>query len=79
MSSKKRKLASNNTTGYAGVYKKGERFYAQIRIDGKKYHLGTFDSAKEAAVAYDFAAIKGKRPKSDLNFPFLYNCRVIES
>ena len=75
---KKKKLSSDNTTGFRGVIKQGSRFRAMIRVDGKKKHLGRFGTAKEAAVAWDFAAIQAKRFKSDLNFPFLYDCRVIE-
>ena len=30
--------------------------------------LGTFDTSKEAAKAYDRAAIQAGRPTSDLNF-----------
>ena len=62
-------LRSNNTIGYVGVYKKKNRFRAEITIGGKKQHIGTFDTAKEAAIAFDFAAIEAKRPKSSLNFP----------
>ena len=76
---KKKKLSSRNTTGYRGVHKQGERFQAQIKISGKQQHIGMFGTAKEAAIAYDFAAIQGKREKSDLNFPFLHDCRVVES
>ena len=47
------------------------RFAAKIRIDGKNQHLGTFDTAKEGAIAWDFAAIQAKRPKSHLNFPYM--------
>ena len=66
----KKKLRSDNTIGYRGVVsKRGNRFAAKIRIDGKNQHLGTFDTAKEGAIAWDFAAIQAKRPKSDLNFP----------
>ena len=49
--------------------KRWERFHAQIRIDGKKKGLGTFDTPKEAAEAYDLAAIEAGRPTSKLNFP----------
>jgi len=76
---KKKKLSSDNTIGYRGVVKTGNRFRAQITIGGKTQHIGTFDTAKEAAIAYDFAAIQAKRPKLNLNFPFLYDCSVIES
>ena len=62
--SKKKKLASNNTIGYRGVYKMGNGY----RVVYKEYS-GYFDTAKEAAVAYDLAAIQARRPKSSLNFP----------
>ena len=66
---KKRKLKSNNTTGYRGVSKRKERFYAQIRIDGKMKYLGMHDTAKDAAIAFDRAVIQHKLPSSKLNFP----------
>ena len=62
---KRKKLYSNNTIGYRGVYKRGNRFKAQIVIGGIKHHLGYFDTTKEAAIAYDVAANHAKRPKSD--------------
>ena len=66
---KKKKLRSTNTIGYRGVYKQGNRFQARIRIDGNVQYLGLFGTTKEAAIAYDLAAIQAKRPRSDLNFP----------
>jgi len=66
---KMKKLRSNNTIGYRGVAKRGNRFQAQISIDGRKHNLGYFGTTKEAAIAFDLAAIQAKRPKSDLNFP----------
>ena len=69
MSSNKRSLASTNTTGYTGVTKKGKKFQAQIRIDHKMKYLGTFDTPKEAALAYDRAVIQHKLLFSQLNFP----------
>ena len=50
------------------VAKKGERFRAVVFIDGKNQTLGTFDTPKEAAQAYDLAAIQAGRPTSKLNF-----------
>jgi hypothetical protein len=69
MSGKKRKLSSANTTGYTGVYKIGKRFMARISIDRKRRSLGTYDTAKEAALAYDRAVIQHKLPSSKLNYP----------
>lgn len=45
-------LYSNNTSGYKGVSKRGERYTAYIQVDGKKKHLGYFDDPKEAHEAY---------------------------
>jgi hypothetical protein len=50
-------LQSNNTSGFRGVsYIKGrEKWRAKIVIKGKERHLGYFDSAIKAALAYDTA------------------------
>ena len=65
---KKKKLSSGNTTGFTGVYKDRNRFKAEITIAGKKQYIGTFATAKEAAEAYDQAALQAKFPRSQLNF-----------
>jgi hypothetical protein len=71
MPKRKRKEEEGSREGvkYKGVEKRGERFRAQITIDGKQHYLGTFDTPKEAAEAYDLAAIEAGRPTSKLNFP----------
>ena len=66
---KKKKLRSNNTTGFRGVYKRGNRYQANIYFGGKQQNIGTFGTAKEAAEAYDQAAIQAKRSRCELNFP----------
>ena len=66
---KKKKLQPNNKTGYRGVIKMGSNFRADISIDGRSRSLGYFATTKEAAIAYDFAAIQAKRSTSELNFP----------
>jgi len=52
------KLKRNNTTGYKGVnhIQKTGRFRAYIAPDRKQIHLGCFDTAMEAARAYNEAA-----------------------
>lgn len=49
--SRMRKTSSN--TGYTGVYREHRRFRAVISIKGKAKHIGMFDTAEEAAAAYN--------------------------
>ena len=69
MSGQKRKLSSRNTTGYTGVSKNRKRFQAKIRIDGNRKSLGTYDTPKEAALAYDRAVVQHKLSSSTMNYP----------
>lgn len=46
------------TTGYRGVYKKWNGFYAGLETKGKAIHFGVYKTAKEAARAYNQGAIK---------------------
>jgi len=48
----------NNTSGFKGVDRVGERWRAKIKINQKLIHLGTFISKNEAARAYNKAATK---------------------
>jgi hypothetical protein len=66
---KKKKLRSTNTIGFRGVVKMGLRYKAQIQVKSKMSHLGMFATPKEAAIAYDRAAIEFGRLKEELNFP----------
>lgn len=52
-------LQSNNTSGFRGVsyFKTNKKWRARIGIKGKQKHLGYFDSAIKAALAYDNAII----------------------
>ena len=51
----------NNTSGYKGAYKCGKRWRSGIKLDNKQINLGTFDSAKEAHLAYCKAATEMRR------------------
>lgn len=50
-----RKLRSTNTSGYRGVWylDKNKKWRARIGIDKKNIHIGCFNTALEAAKAYD--------------------------
>jgi hypothetical protein len=63
-------LRSTNTVGYRGVSKSGKKkFSASNTIGGKQIQLYGFDTAKEAAIAYDRAVLKSNRSTTLLNFP----------
>lgn len=53
-----RPIRANNKTGYKGVQARGNVFRARIRKDKKDYSLGQFQTAIEAAKAYNKKAIK---------------------
>jgi AP2 domain len=53
-----KRLQMNNTTGFKGVFHQRKRFFARIRINSKAIFLGTFNTALEAARAYNEAAKK---------------------
>lgn len=51
IASRQRKTTSK--TGYTGVYKEHNRYRAVISVRGKAFHIGMFDTAEEAAAAYN--------------------------
>ncbi len=51
VASRKRKTSSK--AGYTGVYKENNRFRAVISVNRKSVHIGMFDTAEEAALAYN--------------------------
>lgn len=59
----------DNTSGYKGVRKNGNRWRAELEIKGAIVFSKTFSTSKEAARAYDEAAKKYFGEFARLNFP----------
>lgn len=65
-----RGLQSNNTSGYRGVVRYGDgRWKAQAGFMGDMKYLGVFDTAMDAALAYDDFARREFGEYAVLNFP----------
>jgi hypothetical protein len=56
-------------SGFRGVSLVDGKHVAKIWAGGRKQHLGAFETAEEAARAYDAAALKMRKPAHLLNFP----------
>jgi hypothetical protein len=72
MPKSKRNRRSKGKSGHIGVTKNtsGNKYGARIWINGKLKQIGSsYDTAKEAAKAFDKEAIKLRRPFSKLNYP----------
>lgn len=54
--SRNRGKQRNNTTGFKGVTLFHGRYQAHIRHEGKKIHLGCYDTAQQAHLAYQQGA-----------------------
>lgn len=63
---------SDAERGYKGVYRKDNRWKAEITTpEGRKY-LGLFKTPEQAAIAYDTAARQWHGEHARLNFPNVY-------
>jgi hypothetical protein len=49
---------SNNTSGFKGVVLHQGKWMARVTYRGKTHYFSGFDTAQEAAAAYDIAAVK---------------------
>ena len=47
-----RKPRKNNKSGFLGVSKKGNRWVAQIQVDGRRTHLGSFEKPEDAYASF---------------------------
>jgi hypothetical protein len=55
---RKCKKYKNNSSGYSGVKKKGNKYNSKIVLNNKDIHLGSFDTPEEAYKVYLDAKIK---------------------
>ncbi|KAE8783143.1 AP2-containing protein [Hordeum vulgare] len=64
------KKTSKGKSGFFGVRAKPSgNFGVEFSDAGRRWWLGTYPSADEAARAYDVVVRRARRPKTDLNFP----------
>lgn len=56
-----------NQSGYRGVRTGNGRFIARIRHGGTEYYIGRYDTAEEAALAYDRKAVELYGTDANLN------------
>jgi hypothetical protein len=69
-----RSSRKGSSSKYLGVswYKNYNKWVAEIRVDGTRYHLGYFTVEEDAARAYDKEAFKRFGIYANLNFPEEY-------
>lgn len=62
------KVSKNNSTGYKGVVKDGNKYRARIGHKGQDIHIGVYPTAELAARAYDEQALRLFGEFARLNF-----------
>ncbi|KAE8778745.1 Protein TRANSPARENT TESTA 12 [Hordeum vulgare] len=63
----------HSSSGYSGIRERPSgTYYAEIRSGDIRLGLGTFETAHEAARAYDAAAWRLGRPRAQMNFHDIY-------
>lgn len=64
-----RKRNINSSSKYKGVSRHGQspKWRARIRLNGKGFYLGLFDTEEEAALAYNTAAVRLHAEAASLN------------
>lgn len=60
---------SRSQSGFTGVSQRGKRFQAYLRVDGRKQHLGSYDTAETAALVRDAYARHIDEKHFALNYP----------
>jgi hypothetical protein len=60
---------ARSRSGFKGVSKRGNRWRASLSVRRKKISLGMYDTAEEAALAYDKGAKQYVGEFAHLNFP----------
>jgi hypothetical protein len=61
----------SSSTGFKGVYvTRYGTFMSQARVNGESHYFGTFDTAEQAALAYDSGVREFYGEAASLNFPF---------
>lgn len=67
----RKSISSNNTSGFRGVTwsKNARKWDARLMKNYKHIYLGLFKTKKEAALAYDKAALEHFGEFANLNFP----------
>ena len=59
-----RNLFKNNRSGYLGVYKNWNKWLAQIRVNGKRIHVGVSDLPEECFHLFQKAYLKHHGPEA---------------